>query len=525
MAIRPIEWDALSPAERLALVAAGEQGPLAFTALWYNLLNGDTFKCNWHHHYFDWAARKMFDGEVKSLIVNLPPGGTKTEFWSIHIPAYAMTKYSRTRILNACYSKSLTEENSTRTRAIIESAEYQTFYPGQLGKAKMDDWTLQRKGRRAHQLYSRSSGGQITGVRGGFLSPGYSGHICADDWDKVDDLFSETKRKRYHTRIVSTLRSRRANNRTPFVFVQQRCHADDSTAFLLANGAGISIDLHIKIPAIITPEYIAQLPPELIDRCVRDVCSSPMVDGGWSYWPDKEDIHDLIALREANPYTFYGQYMQSPETLDGGIFASDWFLFYGNTDDGADLPTPEGYEYRFITVDTAQKTNEWNDWTVFAEWGLADGRLYRLAYLRKRMEATELRLTFETFVNAAVSRTTAAHGALRAVYVEDKSSGTGLIQECRATCQAPIIPVPRQKDKLTRAMDVQAHAKAGKVVLPYGDKDNVGFIAEVASFTPTDSHAHDDQTDVMIDALDLTFVQPIFTGAGVLAKTRHRGNQ
>lgn len=104
MAIKPIEWDALSHAERSALVAAGEHSPLAFTSLWFNITQGDSFRTNWHHHYFDYAARKMLAGDAQNIVVNIPPGGTKTEFWSVHLPVYTMVKHRRVRILNTSYS-------------------------------------------------------------------------------------------------------------------------------------------------------------------------------------------------------------------------------------------------------------------------------------------------------------------------------------------------------------------------------------------------------------------------------------
>lgn len=507
MAFRPIEWDALSHAERVALAAAGETSPLAFTALWFNITQGDSFRTNWHHHYFNWAAEKMFSGEAQNVIINTPPGSTKTEFWSIHLPVYAMAKHRRVRILNTSYSKDLSAENSDRSRGLIKSAEFAGLYGFEIGKDKVDDWTVEVDGKRLHQLFSRPSGGQITGVRGGYMGSGYTGHVQADDWDKMDDLFSEAKRKKSHVRLVNTLRSRRAHSGTPFVAIQQRGHADDSTAFLLSGGMGLEIDLHIKIPALIDEEYIEQLPDGIRERCIRDVCGSEKVSGKWSYWPSKENVHDLVALRTAHPYTFSSQYDQNPEKLEGGIFRSDDFLYYGSVDDGADLPDPGKYEYRIITVDTAQKTNEWNDWTVFSEWGVFEKRIYRLAFQRERMEATQLRRDFESFVKAAHKRNSDA-SVLRRVLVEDKSSGTGLIQEVRGRLPIPVTAVPRAKDKLTRAMDVQAFHADKRVVLPYGDPDNYEFASEVASFAYDDSHKHDDQTDVMIDALDYVFVTP-----------------
>jgi predicted phage terminase large subunit-like protein len=507
MAVKAIEWENMSAKEQLALAAAGETSPLAFTALWFNVTQGDSFRTNWHHHYFNWAAEKMLSGESQNTIINIPPGGTKTEFWSVHLPVYAMVKFPRVRILNTSYSKDLVNENSERSRALVKSSEFQQFYPLRIGKDKVDDWTVEREGKRVHQLFSRPSGGQITGVRGGYMGDGYTGHIQADDWDKIDDLFSEAKRKKSHTRLVNTLRSRKAHSGTPFLAVQQRGHIDDSTAFLLAGGMGLSIDLHIKIPALIDQEYIDSLPEGIRERCIRDVCESKQVDGKWSYWPAKESIDDLVALRQAHPYTFASQYMQDPETLDGGIFSADDFLYYGDVNSGADIPEPEKYEYRIITVDTAQKTNEWNDWTVFAEWGIYCGKIYRMAYKRKRMEAKELRKEFERFVKESWGRN-ADKGVLRKVLVEDKSSGTGLIQEVQGRLPISVTPVPRQKDKLTRGMDVQSPHAERRVALPYGDNDNYELVAEVASFTHDDSHKHDDQTDVMIDALEYVFITP-----------------
>lgn len=505
MPVKPIEWENLSPSEQLALAAAGETSPLAFTAVWFNITQGDSFRTNWHHHYFNYAAQKLFNGEAQNIIVNTPPGSTKTEFWSVHTPVYAMVMHDRVRILNTSYSKDLVNENSERSRALVKTSEFQQFYPYEVGKDKVDDWTLERDGKRRHQLFSRSSGGQITGVRGGYMGSGYSGHIQADDWDKIDDLFSEAKRKKSHVRLVNTLRSRKAHSGTPFVAVQQRGHVDDSTAFLLSGGMGLKIDLHIKIPAMIDMEYINSLPDGIRERCIRDVCHTEQIDGKWSYWPSKESVHDLVALKKAHPYTYASQYDQDPEKLDGGIFSADDFLYYGDQEDGADLPEPEKYEYRLITVDTAQKTNEWNDWTVFAEWGVFENRIYRLSYHRERMDAKALRRGFEDFVKSAWAYNK-TKGVLRHVMVEDKSSGTGLIQELEGRLPIKITPVPRSNDKLTRAMDVQSFHSDKRVVLPYGDERNYEMISEVASFKHDDSHKHDDQTDVMIDALNKVFV-------------------
>lgn len=512
MTINPIEWESLTVAERMALGIAGETSPLAFTALWFNLMQGDSFRPNWHHHYYDWAARQVLDGKASNVVINVCPSSTKTEFWSIHFPAYCMRKYDKVRILNTSYSRDLAIENSERTRALVQSDEWQSLYPERADKDKADNWTTVVGGKRSFQLFSRSNGGQITGVRGGFMGDGFSGYVAADDWDKPDDMFSDAKRSKSHMRLVNTLRSRRAkkgdSDPTPMFFIQQRLHIDDSTAFILSGGMGLTVDLHITIPAMINRDYINNLPDGIRERCIRDVCGSPCVDGYWSFWPESEGIQNLIALRDANPYTFLSQYMQTPDTLEGGIFSAGDFVYFGDEDDGADIPVPERFDYRIITVDTAQKTNEWNDWSVFAEWGVTKSRIYRLSYKRAKMKANELRSSFEVFVKESYGRNGMDQGNLRKVLVEDKVSGTGLIQEVEGRLPIQVTAVQRTTDKLTRAMDVQPHHIAKKVALPYGDKHNFEFTSEVAAFSHDDTHKHDDQTDVMVDALEEAFVRP-----------------
>ena len=508
MAINPIEWEGLSQGERSALNAAAQSSPLAFTALWFNVTQGESFQSNWHHHYYDWAAQELLSGRATNVVINVAPGATKTEFWSVHLPAYCMTHFDKVRILNTSYSRDLGNENSNRTRALVKSSEFQEFHPFDIGTDKVDDWTLEVDGKRKHQIFSRSSGGQITGVRGGYMGESFSGYVAADDWDKIDDLFSDAKRKKSHTRLINTLRSRRAHTGTPFVFIQQRGHIDDSTAFMLSGGMGLTVDLHIVIPAMIDQEYIDSLPDGIRERCIASVCHTEQIDGYWSYWPAKDSVSDLDALKRAHPYTFLSQYQQAPDALSGGIFSEEDFLYFGAEEDGADVSEPEQYEYRLITVDTAQKTNTWNDWTVFAEWGVYEGRIYRLSYQRAKMKANQLRRDFESFVKASHARNGERWGVLRKVFVEDKSSGTGLIQEVDGRLPIKVTAVGRTIDKLTRAMDVQPQHIAKKVVLPYGDKHNFEFVSEVASFSHDDTHKHDDQTDVMIDALYETLVVP-----------------
>lgn len=117
---------------------------------------------------------------------------------------------------------------------------------------------------------------------------------------------------------------------------------------MMNGGMGIEFD-QISIPALVTEEYGKTLPDWLQPYFERDVLSSEYVelDGvkHYSFWPSKESVHDLLALREADQYTFDSQYQQKPIALGGSVFNSEWWTYYGSSLD-ADEPDPGKYDYR-----------------------------------------------------------------------------------------------------------------------------------------------------------------------------------
>jgi len=485
--------------ERIALKHLSQRDLLTFTRVWFNLLQGDKLRVNWHHHMvcdaFDDIVYKRTSNPNK--VFNVPPGSTKTETLSIHAPAYVNSlvstgKLSRFRNLNLSFSNDLVIRNSIRTRDIIASAEYQSLFESTFGVNQASEWTVvDGRGKRIGETVSRSVGGQITGSRAGYIGEQFSGLITLDDPDKVADMLSPVKRKRQHDYMTGTIRSRRGDkskdNATPIICIAQRTHIEDTSGFLLSGGMGIKFD-HIKIPALITEDYIESLPEKYKDLCWRDVKDTESVvlagQRYWSFWGANEDIGQLMDLWEADEYTFSSQ--------------------YGSEEN----PHPPYFEYRFITADTATKTGTRNDFSVMCEWGVYLGNLYLINMVRGKWEAPELLSTFSAFAAECWNKNHKQElGNLRAILIEDASSGTGLIQSFGRESPVPVTPIKRQKDKLTRAMDACPHIKAGKVYLPEGVQWIVEFVSEVSMFTADDSHRHDDQVDNLTDAIDYALIK------------------
>ncbi|MGL5396582.1 MAG: phage terminase large subunit [Shewanella sp.] len=517
------DFSSLTMEQRIAIRRLSLSNFMTFTKVWFNILQGSKFMENWHHHVFCDAIDDIIykRRQNRNLVINCPPGSTKTELFSIHAPAYSAAlvsdgRVSKFRNLNLSFSDALTTRNSIRTRDIIASQEFQSLFDSKFGVNQASEWSLiDNRGKVICETISRSVGGQVTGARGGYIGPEYSGHLSLDDPDKPSDTLSEVKRKRQHDFMTNTVRSRRGDkskdNATPIICIAQRTHVDDTSGFLLSGGMGVKFD-HIKIPALVTEDYVQGLPDKYKDLCWRDIkdTESVVVAGQryWSFWGANEDIGQLLELWNQDEYVFLSQYMQEPISLGGSIFKSDWFRLYGDSLDEADEVTPPYFEYRFTTADTATKTGTRNDFSVMCEWGVYLGNLYLINMVRGKWEAPELEANFRAFIGDSWQKNQRQElGNLRAVLVEDKASGTGLIQTVGRNSPVPITPIQRSIDKLTRGMDTAPHVKAGKVRLPANASWLVEFMAEHATFTGEDGKNKDDMVDNTMDAVSYALIK------------------
>jgi len=122
------------------------------------------------------------------------------------------------------------------------------------------------------------------------------------------------------------------------------------------------------------------------------------------------------------------------------------------------------------------ENKEQNDFSVFQCWGKGDdGRIYLIDMVRGKWEAPELLVIAKAFwdKHKAASR---IMGTLRQIRPEDKSSGTGLIQQL-AKQRIPVAGIQRGTDKVTRAMDVVPQIQAGNVMLP----DSAPWLSDLLS--------------------------------------------
>lgn len=473
---------------------------LFFTRYFFIARQGIKLRVNWHHVMMSDAIEKVFNGEIENLILNLPPGGSKTEFVVINVMGRGIAVNPRARFLHLSGSDQLATLNSGAVREIVQSDKFQELWPLKIAddaRAKKR-WNVEIDGQPSGGVYATSLGGQVTGFRAGHMTEGFQGCIIIDDPLKAQDSFSKPAIAEANRNLITTVKSRRANPKTPIILVMQRIAENDPVGFI--DGGNLDGNwTKIEIPAIIDEKYIANLDPKyqaMIDR-------SQLVDGRMSYWEYKEPLKFLLNMEKGvgsdqaggmiNRYVFASQYMQSPVAIGGNILKGKFFGLY------TILPK---IKWRKIFVDTAQKTKEHNDWSVFGEYGLGiDGKLYLLDQLRGKWESPKLREMAIAFWAKCKARDHNEFGQCREMIVEDKSSGTDLIQSLKLLNNIPIKGIERNKDKLTRVMDMQPYQELGSICLPAEAPFTTDFIAECEAFTADDTHDWDDQVDTLCDAV------------------------
>lgn len=258
-----------------------------------------------HHKVIQETLDRVVSGEITRLIINIPPGYTKTELATINLIGRGLALNNRARFLHLSYSHNLALLNSSTARGMVKSAAYQAMWPMALkddADSKAMWWTEHGGG-----VYASSAAGQVTGFRAGHMEPGWQGALIIDDPVKPDDAYSETVRDGVNKRFNETIKSRLAIETTPMVVIMQRIHYHDLSGYLLRGGSGEQWH-HLNLPVII--DNSEAYPSE-------NTHGIPIAHGlpdGW-LWPFKHNETHRAALF-SHRRTAEAQYMQRPRRFN-----------------------------------------------------------------------------------------------------------------------------------------------------------------------------------------------------------------
>jgi predicted phage terminase large subunit-like protein len=203
----------------------------------------------------------------------------------------------------------------------------------------------------------------------------------------------------------------------------------------------------------------------------------------------------LEVLKAASPYNFAAQFQQDPEPESGFVVQRPWIKSYTPEE------KPKCFDMVIQSWDTANKDTELANYSVCTTWGLTSQNLYLLDVFREKLEFPDLKKSV---------RRLAHQQKARVVLVEDKASGTPLIQELRAENFRIVQPAPSLPgDKIMRLRSQTAKIEGGYVLFPKEAPWLAVYLHELLSFP---NAKYDDQVDSTVFALAWITENPRWTG-------------
>jgi len=383
-----------------------------------------------HHPIICDALMRVFYGQCKRLIINIPPRYSKTELAVVNWIAWCLGQAPDSEFILTGYSGHLAATNSWQSREIVQSSSYREIFPAarvRSDSSAKGEWRTTDGG----CVYAVGAGGTITGYGAGKQRPEFGGAIIIDDPHKADEANSDTIRKGVIEWFQNTLESRKNGPDTPIVLIMQRLHQEDLAGWLLAGGNGEHWD-HVCLPAI-------------------------QADGT-VLWPEKHSLEDLRIMEQAKPYVFAGQYQQRPSPAQGGVFKPDRLTVVD--------AIPAG-DIKFVRAwDLASTTD--GDFTAGPKLGmLEDGRLIIADMVRERVGPDER--------DAIMVATASRDGKSVRIGIPQDPGQAGKTQVLYLTRKFPgyiVKTSPESGDKVTRAEPFASQVNVGNVLMlraPWND--------------------------------------------------------
>ncbi|MFD1776659.1 phage terminase large subunit [Paenibacillus rhizophilus] len=413
-----------------------------------------------HLDVLDETLMKVSSGELKRLIVTMPPRHGKSERVSRKFPAWHIGRNPDDEIILASYSVDLSRGFSRIARDTLTSNTGVFEVEVDRNNQSAESWGT--SGYRGG-LHAAGVGGPITG-KGARIA------IIDDPVKNAEEADSETMREKIWDWYTSTLYTRLTPDGR-IVVVMTRWHEDDLVGRLLKKEADeIKEGVHkgerwtvINFPALAEKDDYLHRPE------------------GEPLWPEQGfDRERMEQIRtDVGSRVFNALYQQRPSAADGNMLKRDWWRYY-------DSPPP--FASMLISVDATFKDEDTSDFVVIQVWGKVQANMYLVDQVRAKMNFPA---TIQTIRNV-VKKYPEAHWKL----IEDKANGSAIIATLHREIGG-IVAVNPEGGKVARVNAVSAYIESGNVFLPRTSWIQ-DFVEEAASFP---NGKHDDQVDAMSQAL------------------------
>lgn len=445
----------------LNLARENLQGSLhTFMKSAWHLVEGDNeFIDGWHLHAICEHLEACQRGDIRNLIINMPPRHCKSTLCSVFFPLWTWINDPSTKWLCSSYSHGLAVRDSVKTRRVMQTPWFRLRFPecdiapDQNQKARFE---LTGGGVRVATTVL----GAATGEGGDFIQ--------VDDPHKVLDSQSEKGRDAVIDWWDQTMSTRGNDPKTARrIVIGQRVHFGDLCGHLEDLGGYEKLTL----PA----EYDGSTGKTSIGW--RD----PRKKDGELLWPDRFSRDDIEILKKSlGTFASSAQLQQRPVPQDGGMVSDSWIEYC------EDLP--EKFDRVIQSWDTAFKAGP-GSFVCGQVWGAKDNKYYLMDQERGRWGFTQ--------TIAAIERLSRRHPDCTEILIEDAANGPAIIDTLKRSLNG-IIPVRPDGSKVARFSAVSPLFEAGQVVLHKKSPFLQDFLTELLQFP---LGRNDDQVDAASQAL------------------------
>lgn len=432
------------------------------------------------------------DGQIRKLIINIPPRLSKSTQVAICLPAWRWLKAPGAKWIFASYDLKLSKRDSNKCRQLIRSPWYQRWWQDRFKISKDQD---------EKQRFENDKGGFriATAIDAGTTGEG-ADYLVYDDPNDVKEMTSEAYIEGVIQFHESVMASRLNDPKTGVrILIQQRCGERDLTGHILSKEAGWE---HLSIPM----EYEG---------------SRHATSIGWSDWrktegelicPERIGPAEIAEIKVSlGPVGYAGQYQQRPAPGEGASFKREWWNFYNpagvTTPDVAvksasgkvlcyktPVEIPVAFEQVALGWDMAFKESKDTDFVAGHAWGRIGANCF---LLRRRCE----RMDFPKTVRAVREMSQEYPSSVK--LVEDKANGPAVLQTLRNEIPG-MIPSKIEAGLQSLAASMTGYVEAGNCYLPNPDLFPWvwEFIEQFAAFPRA---THDDDVSAACHALRYLF--------------------
>lgn len=397
------------------------------------------YRINWHHRLLCKYLDRLISGEIKRLMVFMPPRYGKSEAVSRRLPAYIFGKNPDASVIACSYGADLASRMNRDVQRIMDTDLYREIFPEtQLNGSKtrtVSNGTWLRNSD-IFEIVGRRGVYRCAGIGQGITGLGASIAVIDDPIKDQAQADSPVYRQSVWDWYVSTLYTRLEKGAS-ICLTLTRWHEDDLAGRLLrASNADPQSDQWtvLSLPAIREDTNFKDDPRHIGD----------------ALWPAKYNLDRLNQIKASvGTYVWNALYQQRPSSSEGNVIKREWWKYW--------RALPASFDRKLISADLTFGASQNSDYCVIQAWGKIGAQKYLIDQVRDRMDFPTQIQAFKSFC--------AKHSDIVEKVIEEKANGAALIASLKKEITG-LIPFNPKTSKENRAAAISPEIEAGNVFIP-----------------------------------------------------------